>query len=157
MLVDAQTPFKNNCFSYKIEPNSKKEAHLVKQLKQLFWILLFSFFGEFLSLISPVAIPGSVIGMVLLFVALHFKWVKMVQVEEVGTWLTDNMAIFFVPAGVGLMTNFDILGDIWWQLLVTILVTTTLMIAFVAIIVQWLKRRTDRKDQQKPQAAKEMV
>ncbi|WP_462225166.1 CidA/LrgA family protein [Alkalibacterium sp.] len=129
----------------------------MKQLKQLFWILLFSFFGEFLSLISPVAIPGSVIGMVLLFVALHFKWVKMVQVEEVGTWLTDNMAIFFVPAGVGLMTNFDILGDIWWQLLVTILVTTTLMIAFVAIIVQWLKRRTDRKDQQKPQAAKEMV
>ncbi|MCC5889688.1 MAG: CidA/LrgA family protein [Alkalibacterium sp.] len=129
----------------------------MKQLKQLFWILLFSFFGEFLSLISPVAIPGSVIGMVLLFVALHFKWVKMVQVEEVGTWLTDNMAIFFVPAGVGLMTNFDILGDIWWQLLVTILVTTTLMIAFVAIIVQWLKRRTDRKDQQKSQAAKEMV
>lgn len=117
----------------------------MKQLKQLFWILLFSFIGEFLSMISPVAIPGSVIGMVLLFVALHFKWVKMVQVEEVGTWLTDNMAIFFVPAGVGLMTNFDILGDIWWQLLVTILVTTTLMIAFVAVIVQWLKRRTDKK------------
>ncbi|GAB2486673.1 holin-like protein CidA [Alkalibacterium psychrotolerans] len=120
----------------------------MKQLKQLFWILLFSFIGEFLSMISPVAIPGSVIGMVLLFVALHFKWVKMVQVEEVGTWLTDNMAIFFVPAGVGLMTNFDILGDIWWQLLVTILITTTLMIAFVALIVQWLKRRTDKKDQQ---------
>lgn len=128
----------------------------MKQLKQLFWILLFSFIGEFLSMISPVAIPGSVIGMVLLFVALHFKWVKMVQVEEVGTWLTDNMAIFFVPAGVGLMTNFDILGDIWWQLLVTIVVTTTLMIAFVALIVQWLKKRTDRKDQQ-PQTAKETI
>lgn len=129
----------------------------MKQLKQLFWILLFSFIGEFLSMISPVAIPGSVIGMVLLFVALHFKWVKMVQVEEVGTWLTDNMAIFFVPAGVGLMTNFDILGDIWWQLLVTILITTTLMIAFVALIVQWLKRRTDKKDQQKPQSVKEAM
>lgn len=129
----------------------------MKQLKQLFWILLFSFIGEFLSMISPVAVPGSVIGMVLLFVALHFKWVKMVQVEEVGTWLTDNMAIFFVPAGVGLMTNFDILGDIWWQLLVTILITTTLMIAFVALIVQWLKRRTDKKDQQKPQSVKEAM
>lgn len=157
MLSSAQTLFKNNRFSYKIKLNSKKEAHLVKQLKQLFWILLFSFIGEFLSMISPVAVPGSVIGMVLLFVALHFKWVKMVQVEEVGTWLTDNMAIFFVPAGVGLMTNFDILGDIWWQLLVTILITTTLMIAFVALIVQWLKRRTDKKDQQKPQSVKEAM
>lgn len=114
----------------------------MRQLKQLFWIFLFSFIGELLSLISPFPVPGSVIGMVLLFIALHFKWVKLVQVEEVGNWLTDNMAIFFVPAGVGLMTNFGILGDIWWQLLVTIFITTTLMIAFVAYIVQRIKRRT---------------
>lgn len=117
----------------------------MRQLKQLFWIFLFSFIGEFLSLISPFPVPGSVIGMILLFVALHFKWIKLIQVEEVGNWLTDNMAIFFVPAGVGLMTNFGILGDIWWQLLVTIFVTTSLMIAFVAYIVQWIKRRTDEK------------
>lgn len=115
----------------------------MKQLKQLFWILLFSFIGEFLSLISPVAIPGSVIGMVLLFISLHFKWLKLNQVEEVGNWLTDNMAIFFVPAGVGLMTNFGILGDVWWQLLLTIIITTTLMLGFVGLVVQFMKRRAD--------------
>ncbi|SFC65556.1 holin-like protein [Alkalibacterium subtropicum] len=115
----------------------------MKQLKQLFWILLFSFIGEFLSLISPVAIPGSVIGMVLLFIALHFKWLKLDQVEEVGNWLTDNMAIFFVPAGVGLMTNFGILGDVWWQLLLTIVITTTLMLGFVGLVVQFMKRKAD--------------
>ncbi|WP_423190242.1 CidA/LrgA family protein [Alkalibacterium sp. f15] len=115
----------------------------MKQLKQLFWILLFSFIGEFLSLISPVAVPGSVIGMVLLFVALHFKWLKLNQVEEVGNFLTDNMAIFFVPAGVGLMTNFSILGDVWWQLLLTIVVTTTLMLGFVGLVVQFMKRKAE--------------
>ncbi|MCC5894365.1 MAG: CidA/LrgA family protein [Alkalibacterium sp.] len=129
----------------------------MRQLKQLFWIFLFSFIGEFLSLISPVAIPGSVIGMVLLFIALHFKWIKLVQVEEVGNWLTDNMAIFFVPAGVGLMTNFNILGDIWWQLLLTVLITTTLMIGFVAYVVQWFKRRTDRKLETTASMAKESI
>lgn len=115
----------------------------MKQLKQLFWILFFSFLGEVLSLISPVAVPGSVIGMVLLFIALHFNWLKMTQVEEVGTFLTDNMAIFFVPAGVGLMTNFGILGDVWWQLLITILITTTLMLGFVGLVVQFMKRRAE--------------
>ncbi|MCD8505705.1 MAG: CidA/LrgA family protein [Alkalibacterium thalassium] len=129
----------------------------MRQLKQLFWIFLFSFIGEFLSLVSPVAIPGSVIGMVLLFIALHFKWIKLKQVEEVGNWLTDNMAIFFVPAGVGLMTNFGILGDIWWQLLVTIFVTTTLMIGFVALVVQCLKRRKDEKTEQQAGFNKELV
>lgn len=115
----------------------------MKQIKQLFWIFLFSLMGEIISalLSKYIAIPGSVIGMVLFFCALHFKWVKMEQVEEVGTWLTNNMGIFFVPAGVGLMANFDVLADTWWQLLVIMAITTALMMAFVGRIVQAIKSK----------------
>ncbi|MGX4687179.1 CidA/LrgA family protein [Vagococcus sp. JNUCC 83] len=115
----------------------------MKQIKQLFWIFLFSLMGEIISalLSKYIAIPGSVIGMVLFFCALHFKWVKMEQVEEAGTWLTNNMGIFFVPAGVGLMANFDVLADTWWQLLVIMAITTALMMAFVGRIVQAIKSK----------------
>lgn len=115
----------------------------MKIIKQLFWIFLFSFIGTVFSALiaSFIAIPGSVIGMVLLFLALHFKWIKMEQVDEIGTWLTDNMGIFFVPAGVGLISNFDVLADTWWQLLIIMAVTTILMMAFVGKIVQTVKRR----------------
>ncbi|HLR92562.1 MAG TPA: CidA/LrgA family protein [Atopostipes sp.] len=117
-------------------------------LKQLFWIFLFSLLGEILSsmLASIVAIPGSVIGMVLLFFALHFNWVKLEQVDEVGTWLTDNMAIFFVPAGVGLMTNFDVLAESWLQLLVIMVVTTAVMMWFVGKVVQKVKGHTPKEE-----------
>lgn len=119
----------------------------MKIIKQLFWILLFSLFGEILSiLIAPfVAIPGSVIGMVLLFFALHFKWIDIERVDKVGTWLTDNMGIFFVPAGVGLISNFDILVDTWWQLLIIMLVTTALMMGFVGRIVQAIMENRGNK------------
>jgi holin-like protein len=122
----------------------------VKIIKQLFWIFLFSLLGEIVSkaIASVVAIPGSVIGMVLLFIALHFKWLKMEKVDEVGTWLTDNMAIFFVPAGVGLMTNFDVLAEVWYQLLIIMVVTTAIMMWFVGSLVQKIKAVTDKKDQQ---------
>ncbi len=120
----------------------------MRLIKQLFWIFLFSLLGEFLSsaIASFVAIPGSVLGMVLLFFALHFKWLKIEQVDEVGTWLTDNMAIFFVPAGVGLMTNFDVLAEWWLQLLIIMLVTVALMMWFVGQIVQWVQKRTQKKE-----------
>ncbi|UUX33122.1 CidA/LrgA family protein [Fundicoccus culcitae] len=120
----------------------------MKIYKQLFWIFLFSFAGEVFSILLKnwIAIPGSVIGMVLLFLALHYKWIKIEQVETVGSFLTDNMAILFVPAGVGLMTNFDVLGDIWWQLILIILVTTVLMMGFVGRTVQSLKAKTEAKD-----------
>lgn len=112
-------------------------------MKQLFIIFLFSFLGEIVSKIIP--IPGSVIGMVLLFFALHFKWIKMDQVEDTGHWLINNMGLFFVPAGVGLMANFDMLKDIWWQLLIVMVITTGLMIVFVGRVVQRIKRRFDKK------------
>ncbi|MBM6615234.1 CidA/LrgA family protein [Desemzia sp. RIT804] len=113
----------------------------MKIIKQLFWIFLFSFIGEIISVLiaSFIAIPGSVIGMVLLFLALQFNWVRVEQVDEVGTWLTDNMGIFFVPAGVGLMSNFGVLANTWWQLLIIMAVTTILMMGFVGKIVQSVK------------------
>lgn len=119
----------------------------MKIIKQLFWIILFSLLGEIISsaIASIVAIPGSVIGMVLLFFALHFKLLKLNQVDEVGTWLTDNMAIFFVPAGVGLMTNFELLGEVWLQLLIIMIVTTSIMMWFVGTLVQKVKRHSDHK------------
>lgn len=111
------------------------------KLKQLFWLLLFSYIGEILSLvISPfVAIPGSVIGMVILFLALHFNILPIEKVDDVGTWLTDNMAFLFIPAGVGLMTQFEVLGgNVWWQLLIILFVTTALMMWCVGTVVQKL-------------------
>lgn len=118
----------------------------MKIIKQLFWIFLFSLLGEMVSgaLANLVAIPGSVIGMVLLFFALHFKWLNLNQVEEVGTWLTDNMAIFFVPAGVGLMTNFDVLAEVWLQLLIIMIVTTAIMMWFIGSVVQKVKQSSDQ-------------
>lgn len=118
----------------------------MKIYKQLFWIFLFSFMGEIVSasIASFIAIPGSVIGMVLLFTALHTKVLRLEQVDEIGTWLTDNMGIFFVPAGVGLMANFGILADTWWQLLIIMVVTTILMMAFVGRIVQFIKAKVEK-------------
>lgn len=117
-------------------------------IKQLLWIFLFSLLGEILSSVisSIVAIPGSVIGMVLLFLALHFNVLEMEQVDEVGTWLTDNMAIFFVPAGVGLMTNFDVLAQSWLQLIIIMAVTCGAMMLFVGKLVQRFKDKSPEED-----------
>ena len=113
-------------------------------IKQLFWVFLFSLLGEIISSViaSIAAIPGSVIGMVLLFLALQMNVIDLEQVDEVGTWLTDNMAIFFVPAGVGLLANFDVLAEYWVQLIVIMVVTVSLMMLFVGKIVQGIKSRT---------------
>ncbi len=126
----------------------------MKLIKQLFWIFFFSLLGEVLSaaIRNIVAIPGSVIGMVLLFFALHFNIIKMEQVEEVGTWLTDNMAVLFVPAGVGLLTQMDVLASVWWQLLIIMVVTVVVLLVVVGKVVQSMTNKNltnDKKGEHK--------
>ena len=75
-------------------------------LTEAFYILFFYFTGEFISYFIDGFIPGSVIGMVLLFLALAFKKVKPEKVKRLSTVLTQNMGLFFVPAGVGPADRF---------------------------------------------------
>lgn len=110
----------------------------MKIIKQLFWVFLFLLLGEGISLLlaNYLVVPGSVVGMLLLFFVLHFDWLALEKVDEVGSWLTDNMAIFFVPAGVALMTNFDLLAEFWLQLLVIVIVTVVIIMTFVGKVVE---------------------
>ena len=119
----------------------------MKIIKQLFWIFLFSLLGTIVSvLISPfMAIPGSVVGMILMFIALHTKLLKVEQVDDVATWITASMAILFVPSSVGIMANFDVLADRWWQIIIIMAITTIITMIFVGRSVQGIKRRDDAK------------
>ncbi|EKB58558.1 CidA/LrgA family protein [Falseniella ignava] len=121
----------------------------MKIIEQLFFILLFSLIGEVIAvLLSPyIAVPGPVMGMLILFAALHFGWIKKSSIKMVGTWLTDNMAIFFVPAGVGLMTHFDTLQSIWWQLLLVVLITVIVLLICIGKFVQKFIRQHDQLEE----------
>lgn len=107
-------------------------------LKEGFYILFFYFTGEFISYWIDGFVPGSVIGMMLLFTALVFKRIKPVQVKKTATLLTDNMGLFFLPAGVGLMTSAGLLARYWAVILTACTVSTVLVIATVALIQQKL-------------------
>ena len=94
-------------------------------LIEAFYILFFYFTGEFISYFIDGFIPGSVIGMVLLFLALAFKVVKPNKVKKLSTLLTENMGLFFLPAGVGLMNSLGIISQ-YWVVIVTASVVSTI-------------------------------
>jgi len=109
-------------------------------IKGSFFILLFYFLGEMLSLLFHGLVPGSVLGMILLFLCLFFKIIKPDNVKSVSTVITKNMAVFFVPAGVGLMVYAELLSKSLFTILAAILVSTVLTIATVALIQDYFER-----------------
>lgn len=57
----------------------------------------------------PFVMPASVIGLVLMFLALSCNLIKLEQVEKVGDGLVNNIGLFFVPAGVSVINSLSLL------------------------------------------------
>ena len=120
----------------------------------LFLILLFYLLGCLISALIGNFVPGSVIGMVLLFAALSFKWVRPGAVKRVSTFLLDNMMLFFVPVGVGLITSYTLLSRYMLAIIVASLVSTILVIAVVGLVEQKLEAKKDAAKNEKEENAR---
>lgn len=102
--------------------------------------------GEFLSTSLHLPIPGNILGMIILFVLLCTKVVKVENISNVTNFLLEHLAFFFIPAGVGLMASMGIIKSTWWQLLVVCLSTTVIIIGTTGIVVQAISKRAKEKN-----------
>ncbi len=100
------------------------EEKSVKIVSQFLIIAGFTFIGDSITALFKLPIPGSIIGLCLLFAALQFKLIKVSSVEMVGTWLKNNLAFFFVPVTVGIMIYFDVLQATWVEFVIILIIST---------------------------------
>lgn len=113
----------------------------MKYVRQLLIILFVSFLGELLKSIIPLSIPASIYGMVLLFLALELKILKVSDIKETSNFLIEIMPLMFVPAGVGLLDSWGALQPIWIQVVVITLISTVIVMGvsvFLGVVVSLL-------------------
>ena len=89
--------------------------------------------GEFITWLTGISVPSSIIGMLLLTFLLKVKVIKLEWVETISNFLVNNMGFFFVPPGVALMLYFDIIG----KEIVPIVLATTLSTMLVLVVTGW--------------------
>ena len=81
----------------------------MKIIRQIGIIFAVCWLSILVEKILPVAFPASVIGMILLFICLFTGALKIEHIQEKADFLLENMAFFFVPAGVSIINYFDVL------------------------------------------------
>lgn len=102
-------------------------------------LMVFLAVGEFLAAVG-VPLPGNVIGMILLSVALLSGRLSLSSVKKASDVLLDNLAFLFVPPGVGIMVHASLIADHWLPVAVAILVSTVLVTVTVGGLQELLSR-----------------
>lgn len=117
----------------------------MKFVKQLMIILLFSFIGELLNSIISLSIPASIYGMILLFIALATKIIKLEQIEDTAEYLLSIMLIFFVPSAVGIMDTFFTYQSSMLPIIIIVIISTITVLIVTGITSQLIIKLTSKK------------
>ncbi len=104
-------------------------------------LLGMQFFGEVISRGLDIPIPGNVLGMGLLLLALVGGVVRVEWVREAADLLLSHLALFFVPAGVGVMAYFDLIGKEWLPIVTATFLSTFVVMAVTGWTASWLDRK----------------
>lgn len=96
----------------------------MKILVQLMILFTICLAGQLIAGFLPIAVPGSVISMVILLLLLLFRLLKPKHIKEVSEYLLNNMAFLFVPAGVQILEKYTFLqGHVLVFVLICIITT----------------------------------
>ena len=101
--------------------------------------------GELISslLSNIITMPGTIIGMIILFLLLQFKIMKEETIKDVADLLLGNMAIFFVPAGVSLINSLGLITENMLVLLLSGTVATIIIMIVTGKIVEIMINKKD--------------
>ena len=115
-------------------------------VKQFCIILAVSFAGEILNRLIPLPVPASIYGLVLMFLALEFKIIKVAHIKEVSKFLLGIMSIFFVPSSVGFINALPLMKKYGIQFAIIGIASTVIVFGITGQVTQLLMKIRDRKN-----------
>lgn len=96
-------------------------------------VLLFQLVGEVLSRAAGLPLPGPVLGMVFLVIALQLSARLSALLRPTALGVLGHLSLFFVPAGVGVVAHLPVLAAHGPALAVALVVSTLAAIVVGAL------------------------
>ena len=114
-------------------------------LKEATIIIAIYFLGEILSSTVINFIPGNILGMLILLILLMTKVIKLEAIENISKFFLDNLAFFFIPAGVGLMASMGFIKGSVLKILFICVISTVIVMGATALTVDFVIKMKEKK------------
>jgi holin-like protein len=103
------------------------------------------YIGVLIQTTLELSIPGSIIGMLILFLLLTTKLIKEKWLSMGGNLLLSNLAILFVPATVGIIDYLPFFKGKGFLTLVIALLSTVIVLYVSGVISQFIATKQELK------------
>lgn len=122
--------------------NLKMIGRIVLQIAVL---ILFSLGMNSLAQALHLPIPGSILGIVILFALLKTGVIKLAWIEQGANWLLAELLLFFIPAAVGVMKYIPLLEHDGVRILTVVILSTLTVMVSSGLIASRIAKRKEHK------------
>lgn len=113
---------------------------------QLFLLWAIYQVSSYIVSFFDLALPASVLGMILLYVLLSNGIVKLQYIEKAASFLLKHLSLFFVPFAVGLMDYGGLIQANGLQLIAMIVGSTVIGLLITGGLTQFLSTKKTVKE-----------
>ena len=120
-------------------------------LKGIFIIFFFQLIGEVIQQYFGLLIPGPVVGLILLLIALictkgmssHVIAVLSKSITQSADGILGYLSLLFIPIGVGVIMHLQYLENNILSVMAVILIGTVLSLGLTAVLFERLTKHND--------------
>lgn len=115
-------------------------------LSALAVLLVCQLAGEAIVYVAALPVPGPVVGMVLLFALMLAHAPLPATVGDTAEGILKHLSLLFVPAGVGVVQQLQLLGDEGVRLIIIIVLSTVIALTVTAVAFAALAQALGDRD-----------
>ncbi len=116
-------------------------------IQEFFIIFTINYIGIIISTILNLPIPGTIMGMILFFLLLHFKILKIEKIKNATSFLLLNMAIFFLPPGIKILDYIHFLDGQFIKSIFLIVITTFITMGITGKVVEFMIEKLEKRNE----------
>ena len=113
---------------------------ILKGLIHIGFLFGLLYIGNWIQASLSLSIPGSVIGMLLLFVLLKSGIIKLEWIKEGTSFILRNLTLFFIPVTIGFINYLELFSGRGIYLLLIAILSTAIVMGVSGIVSQRLAK-----------------
>ncbi|MCQ4311256.1 CidA/LrgA family protein [Stutzerimonas sp. VN223-3] len=114
-------------------------------LRGLTWLVLFQLLGTAINVMVLPMMPGPIIGLLLLFVALLARGQASESLQLAARSLLRYLPLLLVPPAVGVMAYTEAILEDFWAIVGVLVLSLVVSLVFTGWLMQMLIHRQQRK------------
>ena len=114
---------------------------IIRTIAQIGIIIIFYLVGEFIVSITGIIIPGSIIGLVLLWLALYFKMINVKYIQNGAGFMLAFLTLFFIPSTVAVMNYPELLTISGGLFVLGVIISTIFALIVTGIVSKMIEKK----------------